>query len=46
MPVVSKDIDGDGLPEELTEDQKSEEMERADSQVALLCRDGDAVEGG
>jgi hypothetical protein len=45
MPVVSKDIDGDGMPEELTEDQKSEEMERADSQVALLCRDGDA-EGG
>jgi hypothetical protein len=46
MPVVSKDKDGDGVPDELTEEEKTQEMERADSQVALLCRDGEVEELG
>jgi hypothetical protein len=46
IPVVSKDKDGDGVPDELTDEEKMQEMERADSQVALLCRDGDTATGG
>jgi hypothetical protein len=46
MPVVSKDKDGDGVPDELTEEEKAQEMERADSQVTLLCRDGEVEELG
>lgn len=46
MPVVSKDKDGDGVPDELTDEEKAQEMERADNQVTLLCRDGETGEEG
>lgn len=41
MPVVMKDKDGDGTAEELTPEEKEEEIRRADAQIALLCREGD-----
>ena len=46
MPVVSKDKDGDGVPDELTEDERAQEMQRADSQVTLLCRAGETGSDG
>lgn len=41
MPVVMKDKDGDGTPEELTEEEKAAEIERAEAQIALLCVDAE-----
>lgn len=40
MPVVMKDKDGDGVPEELTDDEKAAEIQRAQAQIELLCVDG------
>lgn len=42
MPVVMKDKDGDGNPDELTDEEKSTELERAETQVRLLCGEDDA----
>lgn len=39
MPVVMKDKDGDGVPEELSDDEKAAEIERAEAQIDLLCVD-------
>lgn len=40
MPVVMKDKDGDGVPEELTEEEKAAEIQRAEGQIELLCVTG------
>lgn len=39
MPVIMKDLDGDGTAEQLTDEQKAAELARAEQQVALLCTD-------
>lgn len=41
MTTVMLDKDGDGVPEELTPEEKAAELERTEGQVALLCRDGE-----
>lgn len=41
MPVVTMDKDGDGTAEELTEEEKAEQLERSAQQVELLCREED-----
>ncbi|MBX3727067.1 MAG: DUF4124 domain-containing protein [Xanthomonadales bacterium] len=41
MTTVMLDKDGDGVPEELTAEEKAAELARAESQVNLLCREGD-----
>ncbi|MDZ3822673.1 MAG: DUF4124 domain-containing protein [Pseudoxanthomonas sp.] len=43
MTTVMLDKDGDGVPEELTPEEKATELERAESQVQLLCRDEDGT---
>jgi hypothetical protein len=40
MPVVMKDKDGDGTPEELTDEEKAAEIQRAEAQIELLCVSG------
>lgn len=40
MPVVMKDKDGDGTPEELTDEEKAAEIQRAEAQIELLCVQG------
>lgn len=42
MPIITQDLDGDGVAEELNEDQKTEAMARAEAQIRLLCVDGDS----
>lgn len=42
MAVVTVDRDGDGVMEELSEDEKAAELRRADEQIELLCVEGDA----
>lgn len=39
MPVVVQDLDGDGVPEELTDEQRAAALARADTQIRLLCTD-------
>lgn len=39
MAVVTMDKDGDGTAEELTEDEKAEQLARAEEQIRLLCVD-------
>jgi hypothetical protein len=39
MPVVTMDKDGDGTLEELTEEEKAEQLTRAEDQIRLLCID-------
>lgn len=39
MPIVMTDLDGDGTAEQLTEDQRTSELLRAQQQVDLLCTD-------
>lgn len=39
MPVVVQDLDGDGVPEELNDEQRAAALARAETQIRLLCTD-------
>lgn len=39
MPVVVQDLDGDGVPEELSDEQRADALARAETQIRLLCTD-------
>lgn len=41
MAVVTMDKDGDGTPDELTDEEKAAQLSRAEDQIALLCLDGE-----
>ena len=41
MSVVTMDKDGDGTAEELTAEEKAEQLARAEDQIGLLCVDGE-----
>jgi hypothetical protein len=45
MAVVTMDKDGDGTVEELTDEEKAEQLARANDQIALLCVDGAGQSG-
>jgi hypothetical protein len=45
MAVVTMDKDGDGTVEELTDEEKAEQLARANEQIALLCVDGASQSG-
>ncbi len=41
MPIITQDLDGDGVAEELNDEQKADALARAEAQIRLLCVDGD-----
>lgn len=42
MAIITVDRNGDGVVEELTEEEKAAELRRADEQIELLCIEDDA----
>ncbi len=41
MPIIQQDLDGDGVAEELNDEQKAEALARAEAQIRVLCVDSE-----